>query len=62
MPGPGHGGPGGRSFAKPKNTKATALRVLGYLSQSKLPLVVVFLCLLLRSEEHTSELQSLLKI
>ena len=47
MPGPGHGGPGGRSFAKPKNTKATALRVLGYLSQSKLPLVVVFLCLLL---------------
>ncbi len=47
MPGPGHGGPGGRSFAKPKNTKATALRVLGYLSQSKLPLVVVFVCLLL---------------
>ena len=47
MPGPGHGGPGGRSFAKPKNTKATALRVLSYLSRSKLPLVVVFICLLL---------------
>ena len=48
MPGPGgHGGPGGRSFAKPKNTKAAALRMLRYLSRSKLPLIVVFICLLL---------------
>ncbi len=43
MPGPhGRGG-----FSKPKNTKKTIRRLMGYLSQSKLPLVGVFLCLLL---------------
>ena len=50
MPGPGHGpgGPGGANrFAKPKNTKKTALRILGYLSKSKLPLLGVGLCLLI---------------
>ena len=43
MPGP-HGP---KSFAKPKDAKRTALRVLGYLSKSKLPLLAVFVCLLL---------------
>ena len=49
MPGPGPGGPGGRgrSFAKPKNTKRTALRTLSYLSKSKLPMAAVLCCLLL---------------
>ena len=43
MPGPF----GNKSFAKPKDTKKTALRVLGYLSKSKLPLIAVFTFLLL---------------
>ena len=42
MPGP-HGS---NTFAKPKDTKKTLLRLLGYLSQSKLPLVGVALLLL----------------
>jgi ATP-binding cassette subfamily B protein len=43
MPGPrGNGG-----FAKPKDTKKTIRRLMGYLSQSKLPLVGVFICLVL---------------
>ena len=43
MPGP-HGN---KSFAKPKDAKKTALRVLGYLSKRKLPMAAVFACLLL---------------
>lgn len=50
MPGPGSGrGPGGQPrgvYVKPKDTKQTIRRLLGYLSQSKLPLVFVFFCLL----------------
>ena len=45
MPGPhGHGA---NKFAKPKNTKKTMLRLLGYLSRRKLPLVGIALLLLL---------------
>ncbi|MGN1001675.1 MAG: ABC transporter ATP-binding protein [Oscillospiraceae bacterium] len=45
-PGPGPGpGPGG--FQRPKNTKKTIKRLLGYLTERKLPLVVVLLCLLI---------------
>ena len=44
MPGPhGHGN---NRFAKPKNAKKTLPRLLGYLSQSRLPLVGVALLLL----------------
>ena len=47
MPGP-HGGPGGANrFAKPKNTKKTILRILHYLSPSKIPLVGVALLILI---------------
>ena len=43
MPGPhGRGG-----FSKPKDTKKTIKRLMGYLSQSKLPLMGVLVCLLL---------------
>ena len=42
MPGPMRGRGG---FAKPKDLKKTALRLLGYLTQSPLPLLLVFLCL-----------------
>jgi len=45
MPGPGPRGRGG--FSKPKDTQKTIRRLLGYLSQSKLPLVGVLICLLL---------------
>ena len=45
-PGPGHGPHGNNKFAKPKNAKKTVFRLLGYLSQSKLPLVGVALLLL----------------
>ena len=38
---------GPKSFAKPKDAKKTAFRILGYLSKSKLPLAAVFACLLL---------------
>ena len=41
----GHNRNGG--FAKPKDAKKTVKRLLGYLSQSKLPLAGVFLCLIL---------------
>ncbi|MCD8332487.1 MAG: ABC transporter ATP-binding protein/permease [Oscillospiraceae bacterium] len=43
--GPGSGPRGG--YQKPKNTMKTVRRLLGYLTQRKLPLVVVILCLLL---------------
>ena len=33
---------GPKSFAKPKDAKKTAFRILGYLSKSKLPLAAVF--------------------
>ena len=47
MPGP-HGGHGGANrFAKPKNTKKTILRILHYLSPSKIPLVGVALLILI---------------
>lgn len=46
MPGPGGPGPGRGGYAKPRDTGKTIARLLGYLSQSKLPLVFVFLCLL----------------
>ena len=42
MPGPMRGRGG---FAKPKDLKKTALRLLGYLPQSSLPLLLVLLCL-----------------
>ena len=42
MPGPMRGRSG---FAKPKDLKKTALRLLGYLTQSSLPLLLVLLCL-----------------
>ena len=42
MPGPMRGRGG---FAKPKDLKKTALRLLGYLTQSSLPLLLVLLCL-----------------
>ncbi len=42
MPGPMRGRGG---FAKPKDLKKTALRLLGYLTQSPLPLLLVLLCL-----------------
>jgi len=42
MPGPANRG----AVSKPKNTKKTIQRLLGYLSQSKLPLVFVLFCLL----------------
>ena len=45
MPGP-HGNSANK-FAKPKNTKKTLLRLLGYLSRRKLPLVGIALLLLL---------------
>jgi ATP-binding cassette subfamily B protein len=41
--GPGHGPRGG--YQKPKNLKKTSLRLLGYLTQSKLPFLFVALCL-----------------
>jgi ATP-binding cassette subfamily B protein len=50
-PGAGHGpgaGPRG-GFQKPKDTRRTALRLLGYLTHSKLPLVGVVLCLAISS-------------
>ncbi|MCD8376985.1 MAG: ABC transporter ATP-binding protein/permease [Oscillospiraceae bacterium] len=43
--GPGGGPRGG--YQKPKNTMKTVRRLLGYLTQSKLPLIVVLVCLLL---------------
>ena len=42
MPGPMRGRGG---FAKPEDLKKTALRLLGYLTQSSLPLLLVLLCL-----------------
>ncbi|MBU5436187.1 ABC transporter ATP-binding protein [Pseudoflavonifractor sp. MSJ-37] len=42
--GPGHGRRGG--FDKPKDLKKTVSRLLGYLTRSKWPLVLVLLCLL----------------
>ena len=45
MPGP-HGR-GNNKFAKPKDAKKTVFRLLGYLSQSKLPLIGVGLLLLI---------------
>lgn len=48
MPGPGHG-PGGRGgFAKPKNAKKTAARLLHYVGagRQKYLLIVVFFCLI----------------
>lgn len=43
--GPGAGPRGG--FQKPKDTKKTALRLLGYITHNKLPLFAVAVCLLL---------------
>ncbi|MCQ2406099.1 MAG: ABC transporter ATP-binding protein/permease [Oscillospiraceae bacterium] len=40
------GGPGPRGFGKPKELKKTVKRILSYLSESKLSLVVVFVCLI----------------
>ena len=45
MPGP-HGAPRG-GYAKPKNMGKTVSRLVRYLTRSKLPLLLVFLCLLL---------------
>ncbi len=44
MPGPNRAPRGG--YQKPKNLRKTALRLLGYLTASKLPLLAVFGCLL----------------
>ena len=45
--GPGHG-PGARGgFQKPKDTKKTIKRLLGYLFQKKLPIILVLLCLVI---------------
>ncbi|MCI8304376.1 MAG: ABC transporter ATP-binding protein, partial [Lawsonibacter sp.] len=44
MPGPHHAPRGG--FVKPKNMKKTMVRLVGYLTKSKLPLLFVLLCLL----------------
>ena len=47
---PAHGpGPGRHGFQRPRDTKKTFLRLLGYLSRYKLLLVVVALCLILSS-------------
>ncbi len=44
----GPGGPGARGgFQKPKDTKKTVKRLLKYLFHSKIPIVIVLLCLLL---------------
>ena len=45
MPGPNHAPRGG--FQKPKDLKKTILRLVGYLTRSKLPLLFILLCLLL---------------
>ena len=47
--GPPPGGPGGPrgGFARPKDTKKTIKRLLGYMTQRKLPLIIVMLCLVL---------------
>ena len=44
----GHG-PHGHGFQRPRNTKKTFLRLLGYLGKYKLLLILVALCLLLSS-------------
>ncbi|OUQ76128.1 ABC transporter ATP-binding protein [Flavonifractor sp. An100] len=44
MPGPNHAPRGG--FQKPKELKKTVLRLVGYLTRSKLPLLFILLCLL----------------
>ena len=44
MPGP-HGAPRG-GYQKPKNVAQTSLRLLGYLTRSPLPLLLVLVCLL----------------
>ena len=43
MPGPGRN----KGYARPKNTKKTVLRLMGYLSRSKGPMIGVVICLLL---------------
>ena len=45
MPGPNHAPRGG--FIKPKDMGRTVRRLVGYLTRSKLPLLVVFLFLVL---------------
>ena len=45
MPGPNHAPRGG--FQKPKELKKTVLRLVGYLTRSKLPLLFILLCLLI---------------
>lgn len=51
-PGGGHGtGPRG-GFQKPKDTKKTALRLLGYMTHNKLPLFAVAVCLLLSTASN----------
>ena len=44
MAGPNRGPRGG--FQKPKNMGKTAKRLMGYVTHSKLPLILVLLCLL----------------
>lgn len=48
-PGPMGGGPGGRGHGhgKPKDTKKTIKRLLGYLSDSKAVITIAFICVLL---------------
>lgn len=47
--GPGGGGPGGRGhgYGKPKDTKKTIKRLLGYLADSKTVITIAFICVLL---------------
>ena len=45
-PGRGHGGARGMASGKPKNTKATVSRLLGYISAYKWRLAIVLLCML----------------
>ena len=48
--GPGQGGPGARGgYQKPKDTKKSALRLLGYMTEKKLPLLLVALCLIVET-------------
>ena len=44
--GPGPGGPRGRMKGKPQNTKATVLRIMGYLKPYRFRFLLVFLCMI----------------
>ena len=52
MPGPNRAPRGG--YQKPKDLKKTILRLLGYLTRSKLPLMAVLGCLLISCLLYTS--------